>query len=65
MPNVQVGDWIVKTQGRGKNRHGLVVSVKKNPAGNTLIEVLVDGEHTVWPEEYVYILERGANNERN
>ena len=67
MPDIYKGDWVVKSKGKDEGRRALVISVKTNTAGNRLAEVLLEGETKTkyWPAQYIYILEKGENNERN
>jgi len=50
---MDVGDYVIKVKGRQKGATGLVVRVVNNDTKNTIVEVLVEGETTLWPRQYV------------
>jgi ribosomal protein L24 len=55
------GDIAIKAQGHEKGKIGIVLEVKSNTAGNTLVKVLCEGTVRSWYSKYVEVVKNESD----
>ena len=50
------GDFVRKSEGQHKGRIGIVIAVKENLIGNTIVSVFSEGEIKNWYIKYVEVV---------
>ena len=62
---IESGDWVYKALGENdRGCSGLVLSIVHGGPGNILVEVLVDGRSTMWPQQHLLIVDKVNGEEK-